>query len=221
MADEFVNNINPLLGYKYMICEAILNSRGQKASTRQIDDFIRAKYPYYQDRKHARNFNSSIRFTLSSNDFFERDQDKLQHTYGFWKIAPEKQFLLKDGTYIVVKGIFIPNGNSNVSATTDPFESIRAAISAASIPETHIVQEQKYYDYVPSLSAENALEWEPEEMNLPPDQLFEESSGDSYERILEEICAILDSAVGLSVDENALHFWSDQLQPGEELILEE
>ncbi|XP_075431291.1 uncharacterized protein LOC142468725 [Ascaphus truei] len=52
-------------GYKYMICEAILNSRGQKASTRQIDDFIRAKYPYYQDRKHARNFNSSIRFTLS------------------------------------------------------------------------------------------------------------------------------------------------------------
>ncbi|MEE6513304.1 hypothetical protein FKM82_020856, partial [Ascaphus truei] len=173
------------------------------------------------DRKHARNFNSSIRFTLSSNDFFERDQDKLQHTYGFWKIAPEKQFLLKDGTYIVVKGIFIPNGNSNVSATTDPFESIRAAISAASIPETHIVQEQKYYDYVPSLSAENALEWEPEEMNLPPDQLFEESSGDSYERILEEICAILDSAVGLSVDENALHFWSDQLQPGEELILEE
>ncbi|MEE6458099.1 hypothetical protein FKM82_000174 [Ascaphus truei] len=57
------------------------------------------------------------------------------------------------------------------------------------------------------------------EQSLPKSPV--ESSGDSYERILEEICAILDSAVGLSVDENALHFWSDQLQPGEELILEE
>ncbi|MEE6513275.1 hypothetical protein FKM82_020822 [Ascaphus truei] len=220
MAAE-LQHLRPKLGFKYMIAEAIVSTSQHKANASEIYALIRAKHPYYNVPGNAPNFKSSIRFTLANNDSFVRVEENLPHKSTFWKIAAKKYFTVEEGTHIVLNGIFIPNANSNGSATTVPCESIPAAISAPSIPETPILQEHNYYDYVPSLSAENALEWVPEEMNLPPDQLFEESSGDSYERFLEEMCDIQDSAWGSSVDANGLVFWSDQLQPHEVLLLQE
>ncbi|XP_075449259.1 uncharacterized protein LOC142490705 [Ascaphus truei] len=108
--------------------------------------------------------------------------------------------------------------SSNGSATSVPSETIPAAIAAPSIPEGQMQDEHNYSHMFPNLFGQDQYEWE--NNHLPPDILLEEGSGDSYERLME-ICDIQDSTVASTMDENAVSFWSEQLQPNQVLLLEE
>ncbi|XP_075439570.1 uncharacterized protein LOC142483371 [Ascaphus truei] len=80
--------------------------------------------------------------------------------------------------------------------------------------------EQNYDDWFPNLLGQNPFDWQNQELYLPPDVSFEEGSGDSYECLME-ICLLQDSTVASSMDENAVYFWREQLQPNELLLLQE
>ncbi|XP_075449332.1 uncharacterized protein LOC142490795 [Ascaphus truei] len=82
MADQTTLNTHPHKPFKIMIAKAIISTAQHKANVGVIYDLIRSKYPYYQDSGCAEIFKSSVRFTLTTNELFERVQDNLQESNG-------------------------------------------------------------------------------------------------------------------------------------------
>ena len=95
------NGNRPKYSYFTMISMVIQHQEDQKATTQDIDKFIRDSFPYYRDFP-DRKWQNAVRYTLSTNDCFVKVKPNHGRKYfsSYWRIHKDSRSWLTENNHM-------------------------------------------------------------------------------------------------------------------------